>query len=164
MIVFFLAAGLFACKNDGQDTASEAGADSLATAQAQPSGQVSQGGNRSNFKFPDIEGLAWKLSEYEYQGEEYPPFDNSLLTLRIEGDKASGNGGCNDFQGSVSLKENGSVSFSNITKTRMRCANRMTQEVRFFEILESANAYEVNMVFLKLSGPKGKLTFRNDNN
>lgn len=160
MFLFVLALGLFSCKNEGQDAAAQAQADSLAVAsqvQAPESGQV------SNFNFPDVEGKIWKLSEYEYDGNTNPPFDKSVLTLQLMNGKATGNAGCNDFNGTVELKGNGELSFSGIAKTKMLCNSRMTQETRFIELLETATSYEANMIFLKIKGPKGMLTFRNDN-
>ena len=38
----------------------------------------------------------------------------------------------------------------------------MIQETRIIQLLESAETYKVNLVFLELSGPEGRLTFRND--
>ena len=38
----------------------------------------------------------------------------------------------------------------------------MTQEKRIIQLLEGAETYKVNLVFLELTGPEGQLTFRND--
>ena len=162
LLTIFLAAALFGCKNDSQDAADSAQAETVTPAQPTAPAAGEAIANPSNYKFPDIEGKVWKLSKYEYDGKSNAPFEQSVLTLEIVEDKVSGNAGCNDYNGKVVLKDKGSVSFSAIASTKMRCDRRMTQEVRFLQLLESANAYEVNMVVLRLKGPKGSLTFRND--
>ena len=40
----------------------------------------------------------------------------------------------------------------------------MIQEMRFIELLEGAETFKVNLVFLELQGPKGRLILRNDLN
>ncbi len=114
------------------------------------------------YKFPDIEGMHWALSKYEFEGQTERPVGDNPIYIQIEGNELIGNGGCNDINGQAELREDGTVSFSSISKTKKICAGVMTQETRIIQLLEGAKTYKVNLVFLELTGPEGQLTFRND--
>ena len=114
------------------------------------------------YKYPDIEGKSWVLSKYTYEGRQERPVGKSAISIQVNGNQLSGNGGCNRLNGQIFLGENGTVDISNISKTREICAGLMIQETRVVELLEGAESFKGNLVFLELSGPGGQLTFRND--
>ena len=114
------------------------------------------------FQVYEIEGKNWVLSKYTYEGRQERPVGKSAISIQVNGNQLSGTGGCNRLNGQIFLGENGTVDISNISKTREICAGLMIQETRVVELLEGAESFKVNLVFLELSGPGGQLTFRND--
>lgn len=62
-------------------------------------------------------------------------------TLVIENEKLSGNAGCNNYFGTITLDaSNGSFAAKNIGSTRMACPN-MQAEANFLKMLNEANRY-----------------------
>ncbi|MCB0597220.1 MAG: META domain-containing protein [Lewinellaceae bacterium] len=116
------------------------------------------------FQGYEIEGKNWVLSKYTYDGNPERPVGEDPIHIDIKDGRLAGNGGCNDINGQIVLKEDGTVGISGISKTKKLCGGLMIQEMRIIELLEGAKTYKVNLVFLELAGPKGQLTFRNDLN
>ena len=110
----------------------------------------------------DIEGKQWTLSKYTYEDRPERPVEDNPILLNIQGSELTGNGGCNDIRGQIVLREDGAVNISGIASTKKLCRGLMTQEKRIIQLLEGAETYKVNLVFLELTGPEGQLTFRND--
>lgn len=82
-----------------------------------------------------INGSQWTLSD---------PVQGKTPTLVIENGKISGNAGCNNYFGTLSLDASGgNFSATNIGSTRMMCENIPT-ETRFLKTLEQADKYVVN--------------------
>jgi heat shock protein HslJ len=153
-----LGLALTACKSDTSDAqqAEEASSEALATEAAAPA---------ANYQFPEIEGKQWQLSEYVYDGKTIQPVQNSIITLRIVGDKVTGNGGCNDYNATAAIQAGGKIAISNLTKvTKERCTQRMTQETWVLELIETAQSYDAQLALLEMTSPKGKLTFRHVGN
>lgn len=62
-------------------------------------------------------------------------------TLILEKDKVSGNAGCNNYFGELSMEPNsGSISIKNLGATRMACDN-MLVENNYLSMLEKVNKY-----------------------
>jgi heat shock protein HslJ len=65
-----------------------------------------------------------------------------LLTLRLDGGRASGNSGCNSFTASYEFTGGDRLDFGPIASTRMACEPAvMEQETRFLSILDAATSY-----------------------
>jgi heat shock protein HslJ len=147
---------LTACKSDASDAQQEeeAGAEALA---AQPGA----GAPAANYKFPDIEGKEWQLSQFDYEDKNIRPVQGSMVTMLIVGDKVSGNAGCNDYQATAAIQAGGKISFANVEKlSKNICTQRMTQETWVLELIQTAQSYDAQLALLEVSSPKGKLTFR----
>ena len=65
------------------------------------------------------------------------------IIFNIEGNRISGNGGCNSFFGGFETKAGNRITFSQIGATQMACQNLET-ESEFFKVLESADNYFVD--------------------
>lgn len=73
-----------------------------------------------------------------------------IPTLYIEGDKLSGNGGCNNYFGVVSTNtEGGLFSAKDVRGTRMACDD-MSTEINYLDMLRKANRYVVSGDILEL--------------
>lgn len=71
-------------------------------------------------------------------------------TLAIEGEKISGNAGCNNYFGDISLDAStGRFEASRMGSTKMFCDN-MSVEDNFLKVLSSANKYVVSGNHLEL--------------
>ncbi|MEC5395055.1 META domain-containing protein [Bergeyella sp. RCAD1439] len=71
-------------------------------------------------------------------------------TLVLEADKISGNAGCNNYFGELTLDASvGRFSAQNIGSTRMAC-DQMTTESNFLNMLRQADRYRVNGNVLEL--------------
>jgi heat shock protein HslJ len=113
-----------------------------------------------NYQFPEIEGKEWKLLSYEYDGTLRKPSDGDIPYMTLEEGKIYGLGGCNNFNGTVSLQSDGTISVGELASTKKICQNRMTQEKTFLDLLQGAQTYSVNKVFLEVASENGKLSFR----
>jgi heat shock protein HslJ len=87
----------------------------------------------------------WKLTEL--QGR--PINVNAGMTsephiiFKEKDNRVNGNGGCNSFSGSYTLKSNDGISLSKIISTLMACS-QMDTESDFFKVLEMADSYIVS--------------------
>lgn len=155
---------LASCKGDGgQERAAEAPPPAEQPAPPSPAeGSPATAGEQPSYEFPDIEGKTWVLTKYQYQGRQERILGGAAIELSIRGDQLTGNGGCNAMSGRIGLKGDGAVDISGISRTEKLCRGLMTQETRVIELLEGAETYKVNLVFLEFNGPQGQLLFRND--
>jgi|GEM_PF-2897993 len=84
----------------------------------------------------DLVGTQWELESID--GESV--LDGTSVTLSFGEDaRASGSGGCNSYGGSYSINDT-SISFGQMISTMMACEEGiMTQEMAYFQALESAS-------------------------
>ncbi len=95
----------------------------------------------SNKPQPSLTGTTWVLSD-QVKGQS--------PTLNFEDGKISGNSGCNNYFGPVTIDSNtGSFSAGNIAGTKMMCDN-MSVEGNFLKMLNAANKYKINGNTLEL--------------
>jgi heat shock protein HslJ len=153
-----IALAFTACKSDSSSNAQQEGE---AATEAPATDAVAEA---PNYKFPDLEGKQWLLTEFEYDGNKIRPVQNSVITLRIVGDKATGSGGCNEFNAKAAIQDGSKISFAELSKTKKLCTQLMTQETWVLELLETAQSYQAQLALLEVNSPKGKLTFRHAGN
>lgn len=90
---------------------------------------------------PSLNNTQWVLVE-QVKGK--------TPTLVIEGDKLSGNAGCNNYFGAiVTDSQTGSLITKGIGSTRMACPN-MNTEANFLKMLGEANRYAIKNNNLEL--------------
>lgn len=65
------------------------------------------------------------------------------MILHVDNNRVSGNGGCNNFNGTYQLEANSRIRFSPLAATKMACTNSMEVETQFFKALETADSYYV---------------------
>jgi heat shock protein HslJ len=72
------------------------------------------------------------------------------LTLDYTTDQVSGTGGCNRFNGAISIEDD-AVQIGPIAATKMICEGKSEVEARYFAALEAARSFTVqgNMLTLK---------------
>lgn len=163
LLMMLLSFSLLACGSDAaQETADQA--DTAQAGKTKTDGPVIEDARRVPqwYKpaFPKIELKKWYLTEYGYKGRSIKVGKADIPMITIANGKISGHSGCNKFSSAITLQEDGTLSLGELTSTKMLCQGKMTQESRFFELLESANAYSVNKVFMEITGDKGQLSFR----
>lgn len=89
----------------------------------------------------NIAGTKWTLAD-QVKGK--------TPTLNVESGKITGNGGCNNYFGELSLDPTaGNFSAKNIGATKMACPN-MEVETQFFSMLNAATKYVVKGNTLEL--------------
>lgn len=90
---------------------------------------------------PELSGSKWILAE-QVKGQ--------MPTMVIENEKLSGNAGCNNYFGTVTINSaNGGFTSGNIGSTRKACAY-METENNFLNMLPKANRYRVSGNTLEL--------------
>lgn len=90
---------------------------------------------------PSIANTKWVLSE-QVKGK--------TPTLNIEGNRVTGNAGCNNYFGELMLDTTaGNFVANNIGSTKMACEN-MATESNYLKMLSQANKYVVNGNVLEL--------------
>jgi heat shock protein HslJ len=76
-------------------------------------------------------------------------------TLTINGDRASGSGGCNRYFSSVELGKENAIHFGTVASTRMACQGvEGVQETAYFKALFSVTSYHLNNDYLVLIDSK----------
>lgn len=90
----------------------------------------------------DLGGPSWTLTSFD-EGEPVP--DGVNIYLAVDGDKVSGQGGCNRYMGSISNGDApGTLKFGPLAMTRMACNPPADQaEQRYSQALQNASAFEV---------------------
>lgn len=87
----------------------------------------------------DLEGPDWVLTAI---GWDTPVPEGPRATIRFEGDRVMGNGGCNGFFGTVTSEAPGRLAFSAMGTTMMACAEAtMDVETRFLRTLAEGSSY-----------------------
>lgn len=94
----------------------------------------------------DIVERYWKL--YEIFGQPVDDMEPKLMkdafiTLKMDGNRVTGNGGCNGLTGTYELMSGNRIKFSQMASTMMMCPN-MEVEQKLTEVLEKADNYYVN--------------------
>lgn len=112
------------------------------------------------YQFPKLEGKVWSLTSYVIDNETRSLMDTSRIDMALKGDKVSGSAGCNNYMGTVIIQSDGVIDFSQIASTKKLCQGLMTQEKEYLQLLENAQSYSVNSVFLEIECRNGKLSYR----
>ena len=84
----------------------------------------------------------WKL--VELNGHPVTPGPNdTYITLKRDGQRVIGSGGCNRLAGTYTLGAMNRVRFSQIASTEMACMDGMDTERQFLDVLNSVDSYNV---------------------
>lgn len=102
----------------------------------------------------------WLLVQYGNGFGTTSLLQGSRITLRFEGDKISGNAGCNEYFGNWQHQGLDMLHFSDqIGATKKYCEGVMKQEDLYLRMLPGMTTFIVNDTTLELSGPSGFLFF-----
>ncbi|HMQ46109.1 MAG TPA: META domain-containing protein [Saprospiraceae bacterium] len=110
-------------------------------------------------RFPDLEKKNWELISYELDGEAFDIVRDSKVRIQFLGNQLSGNSGCNTFQAGVAIGQDGTLKVDPIAQTKMICQGVMRQENNITALLQQAQTYSVNRIFLEIGAANGKMTF-----
>jgi heat shock protein HslJ len=94
----------------------------------------------------------WRLTELMGQPIVYTDGAKKEmhLILKKEGNRVTGNGGCNSFTGSYTLGEGYRIGFSQLAATLMACIN-MDKEKEFMDMLPTVDNYAIKGNILSLN-------------
>lgn len=107
-----------------------------------------------------LEGKTWQLTLFAVGPEPRGVQAGTTVTIKFEGGKIEGHGGCNGYGATYVLNVH-QLSINNITATEMYCDNASEQESRFFEQLRFAQRYSIRGEILEIDcGDMGNLVFR----
>ncbi|ESQ94253.1 META domain-containing protein [Asticcacaulis benevestitus] len=84
----------------------------------------------------------WKLVELNGHPVEPGPND-TYITLKRDGQRLIGSGGCNRLGGTYTLGAMNWVRFSQIVSTEMACTQGMETETQFLDVLNNVDSYDV---------------------
>lgn len=124
---------------------------SLSSSEPPASTQPSTSGNSEPTTAPtasssnSLDHTIWNLVSYGKPGSESQIIAGSKVTLELNAaGRASGNGGCNKFNGSYVIKDN-TIKFDQIISTLMACADQQVtqQEQGYLQALNSATKYDL---------------------
>ncbi len=135
-LVFALAAGLTACNNaNKKETVEQKDTDVVQTE------TLNADLFGTDWKLLELNGIAVKV-DTTFKKE---PF----LMLEKDGGKINGNGGCNGFMGTYTLKENNELELKLGGSTMMACPN-LELENQFHEALGQTKSYRIEGNYLML--------------
>ena len=99
-----------------------------------------------------ISNKYWKL--IELNGKAIVPFENGKrephMILHTDGNRISGNTGCNSFSGTYDLKEPNRISFAPMAVTKMFCTTGMETETQLLKVFQTTDSYYVSGDSLQL--------------
>lgn len=100
----------------------------------------------------DLFGTPWKLLELNGKAITVDTTfkKDPVLVFEKKDAKLTGNGGCNSFMGSYSLKENNGIELTLGGATMMACPN-LDLETQFFDILKQTKSYQIEGNILLLN-------------
>ena len=93
----------------------------------------------------------WKLVQAKQNGKNISLGRNIRTNLIFgEGNRMSGNAGCNHYSTTYTLRSKNEIKFEPIISTRMACLdnNFMKQESTFFGIIEKVGKYQIKGNYL----------------
>jgi heat shock protein HslJ len=98
-----------------------------------------------------LENTPWSLVSFGTPEAGTPLVEGSAIALILADGRAGGMGGCNSYGGTYQIEAD-TVSFDQLTRTEIACADeRVTeQEQRYFNALESAGRYELDGNLLRI--------------
>ena len=110
-------------------------------------GKKYEGENTENYKLvkvdQDLVEKYWKL--LELHGNPIASANSSKeahIIFHIDGNRFSGDAGCNRFMGSYQIKEHNRIVLSSAAATMMMCLD-METEAKFLQMLETVDSYSV---------------------
>lgn len=103
-----------------------------------------------------IEGTVWEMSSYHsVSGTMDPRVENSMVNMKIDAGKISGNAGANRFFGSAAV-EGSSIQISPVGSSMMMgTPELMAQESQFLKLLQGTARYEIVGDELRLQDDDG---------
>ncbi|MCL2651745.1 MAG: META domain-containing protein [Candidatus Azobacteroides sp.] len=102
--------------------------------------------NSSDKVNTDLVEKYWKLFEiFGTNLKDVPPMaSDAYLTLKAEGNRAIGSGGCNNFTGTYQLGTGNRIKFSQMVSTTKMCLTNMEIEGKLHQVFEMTDSYYVN--------------------
>ena len=98
-----------------------------------------------------LEGPIWRLQRYKADGADRKPIASRDATLRFDGGRISGSGGCNRFMGSYD-RQGAKLSIEMGGMTMMACPEGMEQEQAVSTALREVTGYRLDGDRLTLLG------------
>ena len=124
--------GMVSCKSVQKD------------AKVNDSSSVEAGNNSGNVLDENLVEKYWRLTELFGEPVNIPEGGGGAhIIFKKEESRITGNGGCNTFNGSFTLKPGNRISFSKTISTMMMCAN-MDTEAKLYQVLEMADNYTIS--------------------
>ncbi|AGK56410.1 hypothetical protein HYPDE_23623 [Hyphomicrobium denitrificans 1NES1] len=81
------------------------------------------------------------------------------LTLDYTTDKASGTGGCNRFNGLISIEDD-AIQIGPLASTKMMCEGKSEIESQYFAALEAARSFTIDGGMLIIKDESGKVILK----
>lgn len=110
----------------------------------------------------DFSGPSWKLESFDVSD---PVPEGVVITIAVEGERVSGQGGCNRYMGSVRNGDSpGRITFGPLAMTRMACQPPLdAAEARYSSALQQANSFAIEggklLIHYTLDGQSRTLTY-----
>ena len=107
-----------------------------------------------------LEAVVWQLTLLTLSSEPQQVPDNVTISIKFEGGKIDGHGGCNNLGGEF-IHDGNSLLVSNLFNTKMYCESASVWENMFLERLAKSQTYTINGEMLELHcGDMGNMIFR----
>lgn len=107
-----------------------------------------------------LEGMVWQLTTFATGPEPQKVPEDITISIKFEGGKIDGHGGCNNVGGQY-IHDGNSLQVSQLVSTKMYCEKAMKWEKMFLTQLEKSKTYTISGETLDINcGDMGNLIFR----
>lgn len=107
-----------------------------------------------------LEGKIWQLTTFDSGAQAQQVPDSIAISVKFEGGKIDGNGGCNHIGGGYTVNGK-NLNVTGLFSTKMFCEAAAKWETMFLQRLEKSRTYKIENQMLEIDcGDMGKLTFR----
>jgi heat shock protein HslJ len=115
-----------------------------------------------------IAGLTWAYASLALGDDDEGPLAASWIAIELNGkpvegltldyttDKVSGTGGCNRFNGPITIEDD-AVQIGPLVSTRMMCEGKGETESEYFAALEAARSFVLDGDMLVLKAQDGRV-------
>jgi heat shock protein HslJ len=95
----------------------------------------------------DVRWLLFELIDVDFSTRQFTPDTEPFITFHIEGNRISGNSGCNNFVGTYQMSAGSGLRFSGVASTRRMCLDMTIEDQmnKIFQLVDNFTQVDNNL-------------------